>query len=366
MSPEPRQLGQIIEKELTRRGIYRPIEDHSLDLDDGNVTYGYGYPITGIEKFLGYFDKTLNIANFPSISMVTDFSHAIAYCRYTREGGVDAVSLDGKEDRKYTERSRRALQFFKSLYGITGSFQFYVERVKKYDNAKGLGESAAVAAAVSRAVVSNAFGKDALSDITMTSRFARMVSGSGTRSVSGGLSIWLSYPYIEEEKCAGYFIRDPGEEIFVGAFPKPSAIATEGAHKLAEASDFYGRWTSSKFQNIILEIDDGFEIEHLMRRAQEDMYTLNSVILSQGHFIQTPESLRIVNALTEFQRKNEGLFYTADTGPTIVLMSRDRKLMEEFVNTVDDKFIWSSRKIGTPEQNNRIRDRASRFFEGRK
>lgn len=363
MAPEPRDLGKIIESELLKLGIFKPSTEHQPTLHDGNITSGYGYPITGLEKFLGYFDETINIANFPSISIVTDFSIARAECRYIKQSGKDSVLLDGKASEKYQQKAVRALQFFKSLYGISGSFQFYVERKKKYKNAKGLGESASVAAAVSRALISNVFGPEGLNDVTLTSRFARMVSGSGTRSVSGGLSLWLSYPYIEESHSAGYFIKDPGEEMHVGAFPMPSEIVTDSAHRLAESSDFYGRWVSSKYQHLLEEIEDGFDIEHLMKRAQEDMYTLNSIILSRGHFIQTPASLTLINSLNEFRKKHEGLYYTADTGPTIVLMSRDRKLIEEFVGTRKEEFIWSSRKITDPGENRDFKSRASEFLQ---
>ncbi len=362
MVPEPREIGRILESELVAKGIFRPSESHVADLEEGRITHGYGYPITGLEKFLGYFDETINIANFPSISIVTDFSVAHAYCRYIREPGMDGVMLDGKESKKYSDKAKKALQFFKSKEGISGSFRFYVERKKRYRDAKGLGESASVAAAVSRALMENAFGKGASGDITLTSRFARLVSGSGTRSVSGGLSLWLSYPYMEEEKSAGYFIRDPGEEIHVGAFPKPSHILTDSAHRLAESSDFYGRWVSSKYQHLIEEFDNDFDMGHLMNRAQEEMYTLNSVILSRGHFIQTPESLSIINALNDFREKNPDLYYTADTGPTIVLLSRDKKLIEEFVSGREEEFLWSSNRIGPAKPDKDAEKRALDFL----
>ncbi len=362
MVPEPRELGRILESELVSKGIFRASESHDADLEEGRITHGYGYPITGLEKFLGYFDETINIANFPSISIVTDFSVSHAYCKYTKEPGMDGVMLDGKESKKYSDKARKALQFFKSKEGISGSFRFYVERKKRYKDAKGLGESASVAAAVARALMENAFGKGASSDVTLTSRFARLVSGSGTRSVSGGLSLWLSYPYMEEEHSAGYFIKDPGEEIHVGAFPKPSHIVTDSAHRMAESSDFYGRWVSSKYQHLIEEFENDFEMDHLMQRAQEEMYTLNSIILSRGHFIQTPESLAIIGALNEFSEKNPGLYYTADTGPTIVLMSRDRKLIEEFVEGRDEEFLWSSNKIKPPKPDRDVEKRAISFL----
>ncbi len=362
MVPEPRELGQIIESELVKRGLFKPSQPHGPDLEEGRTTFGYGYPITGLEKFLGYFDETINIANFPSISIVTDFSVAHAYCRYTASPGMDAVSLDGKESKKYTEKARKALQFFKSLYGISGSFRFYVERKKRYTDAKGLGESASVAAAVSRALMENAFGKGGSGDITLTSRFARMVSGSGTRSVSGGLSLWLSYPYMEESLSAGYFIKEPGSEIHVGAFPKPSHIVTDSAHRIAESSEFYGRWVSSKYQHILEEFENEFDWEFLLGRSQQEMYTLNSIILSKGHFIQTPESLALINSLNEFREKNPGLYYTADTGPTIVLLSQDRRLIEEFAAGRKEEFLWSSSKIDPPKKDRNVEKRASDFL----
>ena len=362
MVPDPRELGNIIERGLIEQGIFKPIQEHQPDLDDGRATTGFGYPITGLEKFLGYFDQSINIANFPSISIVTDFSVSHAVCRYTRHGGEDGVWLDGKQDPKYTEKASRALQFFKSIYEISGSFKFYIERKKKYKNAKGLGESAAVAASVARALMVNVFGKGALEDVTLTSRFARMVSGSGTRSVSGGLSIWLSYPYIEESHSAGYFIRDT-DDFHIGSFPKPSMIVTDSAHNIAKSSDFYGRWVSSKYQNILAELDGGFDTEHLMLRAQEEMYTLNSIILSKGHFIQTPESLQIINDLVNFRRKNEGLYFTADTGPSIVLLSRDRKLIEEFASTREDEFIWSNSRVKEAKPDKSFLERSEKFLK---
>lgn len=363
MVPEPKELGRILESGLDKMGLLRPGVKHEPELEDGRITHGYGYPITGLEKFLGYFDETLNIANFPSISIVTDFSVAHAYCRYTKKSGADSVSLDGRESKKYSQKANKALQFFKSEHGISGSFRFYVERKKRYHEAKGLGESASVAAAVSRALMENAFGKGASEDVTSTSRFARLVSGSGTRSVSGGLSIWLSYPYVEEELSAGYFIKDPGNEIHVGAFPQPSGIVTDSAHRMAEASDFYGRWVSSKYQHILEEFENNFEMEHLLERAQQEMYTLNSIILSRGHFIQTPESLTLIRAINEFREEKPELHYTADTGPTIVLLSRDRKLIEEFISNRDEEFLWSSNRIRHPVTDSDVEKRALEYLK---
>ena len=359
---ESKEVGQLIERRLRDKGIFHPIVEHRSELEEGRITSGYGYPIIGLEKFLGYFDKSVNIANFPSISMLTDFSHATAFCKYVKEGGQDSVILDGKVERGYSEKAVRALEFFKDLGEITGSFKFYIERKKRYSEAKGLGESAAVAAATARALVSNVFGEEGLKDISLTSRFARLVSGSGTRSVSGAISLWLSYPYIMENHSFGMRVAEPGNKIHFGAFPLQSKWVTDNAHRVAESSEFYGRWISAKFQEIISELDNDFDLEYLMKRAQQEMFTLNSIIMSRGFFIQTTQSLPIINDLKIFQEKNAGIYFTADTGPSIVVMSQDRKLIQQFVEGRQEEFIWGSIPERDPPEDESVKKRALEYF----
>ncbi|MEM0156754.1 MAG: mevalonate pyrophosphate decarboxylase [Thermoplasmataceae archaeon] len=358
---DPKELGDLIHRELVRLGIWREPAEGTAELEPERIGVGYGYPIIGLEKFLGYFDRSLNIANFPSISMLTDFSYAVSYCKYIKKPASDFISLDGVTDKRYQDRARKALSFFKSLYGITGSFLFYIRRTRKYDNAKGLGESAAVAAAVARSITSCALTAQSSSNEELVSRLARLVSGSGTRSVTGGISMWLSYPYINERSCHGIRLPVDQGKIHFGAFPMASGWLTEDAHRLAESSPFYGRWMAEKFDKILEEIQNGFSIENLLKRAQDEMYTLNSVILSTGNFIQIPESLSIIGDLREFTAKNSALYYTADTGPSIVLMSQDRSAIEEFIEGRKEKFLWGKSPERPPDLN-RFASEADTFF----
>ncbi len=358
---DPKELGDLIHRELIRLGIWREAAEGTANLESEKTGVGYGYPIIGLEKFLGYFDRSLNIANFPSISLLTDFSYAVSYCKYIEKPASDLVSLDGSTDGKYQDRARKALSFFKSLYGITGSFLFYIKRIRKYDNAKGLGESAAVAAAVARSITSCALEEKAARNDELVSRLARLVSGSGTRSVTGGVSMWLSYPYINEKECHGIRLPVDQKKIHFGAFPMPSGWLTDDAHRLAESSPFYGRWEAEKFDRILEEIQNGFSIENLLTRAQDEMFKLNSVILSTGNFIQIPESLSIINDLKEFTRKNSALHYTADTGPSIVLLSQDRSVIEEFIEGRKEKFIWGKSPAKLPDDD-RFGKEAQEFF----
>lgn len=326
-----RERGIKLQERLFSMGLMDEIITDFIAEPVDTISYGAGYPITGLEKFLGYFDDVLNIANFPSISVTTDFSLAMAACRYDEQPGKDKVIFDGKNEGTFLRKASKALEIFKALYGITGSYTFYIKRYRRYKEAKGLGESAAVASAVSRSLVASTFGKGALQNTSLVSRLARLVSGSGTRSVAGGLSMWLSYPYMREEYCYGFPIRQDLSSLWFSAIPIKSVWVTDSAHKLARSSIFYDEWASDKFNHIFSELENGFNLQEILRRSTEDMYMLNSIILSSGNFIHTPSSLSIISMLKEFTAKNEGLHYTSDTGPTLVLMSKSSSLIRQFL-----------------------------------
>ena len=357
-------MGETLIHSLERDGIFPEIRSYDPSLEPGKITYGLGYPITGIEKFLGYSDRVINIANFPSVSITTDFSRAHAFCQSLEEGGKDSVVLDGHSDDRYTRRSEKALNYFKSLYGITGSFRFFIERERRYGEAKGLGESAAIASAVARALVTNVFGDTAVSDDPFVSRSARLVSGSGTRSVAGGLSMWMSYPSIREKLSVGFRIGKDINKIYIAAAPTASLLRTDDAHSLALDSPFYDRWGQGKFASCENIARGNASPEEIMRLAEKDFYRINAVLMSSGSIIQNHSSLSLIEKLYEYRKRNSGIYFTSDTGPSLVFMSSDRSMLKEFSEYSGTELVEGS--IITEWDRTPCADRfsrASQYFE---
>lgn len=337
---ELRERGEEIYRKLVEKGLFSKIQEHEATPEEGRISYGEGYPITAIEKFLGYFDTQTNIANFPSISFNTDFSVAKTACMFIRRPGEDSVMLDGEEDRKYEDRAGKAVNYFKGIFGIKGSFRFYIRREKRYSEAKGLGESAAIASSTSRAIISNVFGVEAAGDAPFVSRLARLVSGSGTRSSMDGFSLWLSYPWIRDELCHGVRLPVDARNFNIMTFPAVHEIKTESAHNIALSSPYYARWMINKYSRIEDIMDTNYDPETLMVHAEEDMYLMHSVLMARGTIVHTPGSLDLINSLKKFREKNPGIYYTSDTGPSLVVMSKDRKAMEEFADLAGKKPLW--------------------------
>jgi len=360
---EFRKKGERIYSKLKEKGLIQQLPLIETQPEEGRITFGSGHPVKAIEKFIGYYKPEMKIAFSPSLSFCTDFSITRSYCMYTREEGKDLVHLDGFYSEERTATARKALDIFRRITGIKGSFIFYIEREKKYIKAKGMSESSSVAAAVARSLVSNVYGPKTRDIELLASRFAKFVSGSGTRSSVSGLSIWTSFPGIEEKDCYAHPLSFDPSAINIAIFPKYANFSTNQMHEASVNSPQYPAWLENKYTSIETLIDNDFPIDDLMVRAEEEMLNLNSILMSVGKVLQTDESLALIERILEFRKKNPGLFFTADTGPSIMVMSRDRKLVEEFLETEHDYYLRGS-IVGRNIQRNSdpYKERARGFF----
>jgi mevalonate pyrophosphate decarboxylase len=79
--------------------------------------------------------------------------------------------------------------------------------------------------------------------------------------------------------------------------------------------------------------DTGFYLESLIERSQKDMYSMHSLLMYSGNMVLSSGSISLIEKLKKFRLKNEGnIFYTADTGPSISVISDDEKLLSEFMD----------------------------------
>ena len=357
-----REEGKKLASILYDMGLYREIVYEEPDLEDLKETTATSYPIKAFEKFLGFYDNKEKIAFNPSISFNTDFSYCISSCRYTSEEGKDFVSLDNEINATYASKAEKALEYFRKRFGIKGSFQFNIKRFRRYDTAKGMSESSAVAAAVALSLINNVF-PGMKEKPAVASRFARLVSDSGTRACINGLSMWLSYPGINTDQSFAFKLRDNPMNFHYGIFPKKRGIPTDRAHETAVKSIFYESWIKDKYNAIKKGIENNFNESFLLERGQEDSLNLHSVLLSGELLIQTPESIELIGKILDFQKKNDELYLNADTGPSIMIASREKSIINEFREEVSDYFLEGSFGFhGHESREAKFKKESSEFF----
>ncbi len=344
-----KELSAKVHGTISEMNGYRLPVKHDLFLEDSRTGFGACYPIKAVEKFLGYYDPEFNIAYNPSISFSTDFSISTAFCRYLSKPGKDSISFNGAMDPKYSARSEKALRNFRKLFPVPGHFQFAVRLKRRYAEAKGFSESSAVAGAVAKALVSCVFEANAAKDLEFVSTVARLVSGSGTRAVFNGFSIWESFAGMHpEESCAHPLRVDPSKLNFL-AFPQRGSIATSSAHGIAVKSPFYYSWIKEKLATESKYLQHDPTLEVLLARGVEDSYRLHSILLSQGDNVWSEGTVSIIRKVKEFNARNGGLYSLMDTGPSVVVASMDRNVLGEFRQFAEMRSIQGSIPNAPPD-----------------
>ncbi len=317
-------------------GTYEPLQE------DGKTGFGEAYPMKATEKFLGYYNAASHIAFNPSVSFTTDFSRVSSFCRYLKGEGRDRVFLNGVESGRYYRRASPALDIFRKTYGVDGHFQFRITIKRRYREAKGFSESAAIAGAVAKSLVSCMFESRATNDLEFASTLARLVSGSGTRAVFNGVSVWDSYAGIDERaSCAHPLDIDHSRLRFV-AIPARSSFRTDNAHSAVLSSQFYVDWVREKLEAVGTYLGGSPSIEDLLERGERDSFNLHSVLVSTGNVLFGTSTLKALENLKKFSDSNPGVHPLMDTGPSIVLCSTDESLLSEFVEFSGMKVIHGS------------------------
>ncbi len=78
---------------------------------------------------------------------------------------------------------------------------------------------------------------------------------------------------------------------------------------------------------------------------------LHSVLFSQGMVLQTKDSIDLIKNIIEFSKEHENFYFSADTGPSIMVLSEDVGLINDFRDRNDDNFITGTNDFTEHEKN---------------
>ena len=284
------------------------------------------FAIMGLEKYLGNADKARRIAYFPQIKMTQDSAKTIAYVRFSKDLKKDICIVKGKiTSTKDMKGMDKFIEKLRDWTGLKTHFLLISDTIEKVKaEGKGLGTSASAAGAIATTFSQAIFPK-LLENRRFLSVFARHFSGSGTSSVAGGLSTWLSHKGARDEDS--YAVRfDEGDvNIRVVTIPIPSKIKTEEAHEVAEASEWYRDWALKKPEKCIklMEAVKKNDLKEIGRIAELDSINLFHLFVSGGQmFNWEPETLEIFRKICLMRKEKDiKAFACMDTGPSIAIIT---------------------------------------------
>ncbi len=305
------------------------------------------YPIQGILKYHGICDWEWRTTFMPSVSLNNDAAYTITSVEFDLGLESDSVEINGAQAQgRETDRVTQLLDKIRFYAGAKTHARVVSKNITKTKKTgKGLGTSASASAALATAAISAVWGEDYASNPTLTSTFGRLLAGSGSRSAAGGVALWLSYAGIPHEDSFSVRLDNPPgkprfDDMRLVTIPIDSRIKlkTEVAHHHAPLSPFFKEWAKMRKNQMqdffkVLENDDW---EGMAKMAEADTLLLHSVTM--GHFVEVawePETLALMRMCGTLRDSGTPVYYSIDTGPTVVLMT-DRKGVKNVISGIEE------------------------------
>lgn len=291
------------------------------------------YPMQGVLKYHGLADWDWRIGFLPSISVNNDAAYTLTMVEFDPALTADVVAIGGRVVAgRELERVQQSLDVLRRLAGVASRARVVSKNVTRASTiGKGLGSSAAASAALAAAAIAALFGPQALDNARFVSGMSRLLAGSGCRSATGGLSLWLSYPGIAHEDSFAVRLDTGGQldDVRLITTPIDSRIGlkTEDAHHDAPLSSFFKSWMLSRRDEVIACIDaaQSGDWRTIGQWAELDSIRLHGVTMSGRRenklFAWEPENIALFRMCNDLRAAGVPVYCSTDTGPTAVFLT---------------------------------------------
>lgn len=291
------------------------------------------YPIQGILKYHGMADWDLRTAYMPSISVNNDAAYTLTWVRFDPRLTQDEAIINGQAaSGRPLERIVRSLDAVRRLACIASGARVVSRNVVRASRTgKGLGTSASASAALAMAAMAAALGEGIATNRRLLSCLARLLAGSGCRSATGGLSLWLSHQGIAHEESFAVRLDAHGEldDLRLITVPLDSRIGlvTESAHRDAPRSPFFKSWLLGRGPEVLecLHAVACRDWRTIAQLAELDSIRLHGVTMSGSRenklFAWEPENIPLFRLCNALRDQGAPVYFSTDTGPTTVLLT---------------------------------------------
>jgi len=334
---------------LRERRLLPPEQDTQLGTPNPRgAAAARAYPIQGILKYHGMSDWDWRIAYLPSISLNNDAAYTLTRVAFDPALDADQITINGQTavDRE-RRRVVRTLDQVRRLGQVQTCARVDSRNITRAAiTGKGLGTSASASAALALAALSAAFGPDVARNQPLVSRVARLLAGSGCRSVVGGVGLWLSYPGIPQDKSYALRLdqRDELADLALVTVPIPSRLSlkTEQAHIEAPQSPLFRDWMRGRQAQIIecLDAVQSGDWRTIAQFAELDSIHLHAITMTASRenklFAWEPENITLFRVCNDLRSEGIPVYFSTDTGPTTVLMTchQNRQTVAERVRSL--------------------------------
>lgn len=284
-------------------------------------------------KYWGKKDATLRIPLMSSLSMTLD----AFYTDTSIEKGTDTNEFYLNDKKQSLANSQRVFNYIEKLqqrFNLDKE-NLVIKSTNHVPTAAGLASSSSAFAALAAAFCAY-YHIDA--DKTLLSRLARIGSGSASRSVFGGFSIWqkgdsdeTSYAYALDEH--------PKIDLHLLAIElntKQKKISSTHGMKDAQSSPFFKPWLArnelelNKMINAIKD-EDFTVLGELAELNANEMHAINLTAQPEFTYFE-PDTIQAIKLIENLRHKGIECYYTIDAGPNIKVLCQLRNIKEIIEN----------------------------------
>lgn len=316
-------------------------------------TVGHGSaPVNiALSKYWGKRDTVLNLPTNSSVSIsLPGLGTSTEISLLAESNNFDQVSLNGKSLETSHPFAKRVSDFL-NHFRATPETTFNVVTINSVPTAAGLASSASGYAALVLAL-------DDLFAWQLTpknlSLLARLGSGSASRSVFNGFSIWHQGYQQDGLDSFAEQIETQWPEFCVGLLEidvkqKPVS-STQGMQNTVETCELYQAWpkqANADVQTVLQAIKDR-DFSLLGKTAEHNALTMHATMIATWPPIVywQPESVKAMHTVWQLREQGVDVYFTMDAGPNLKLLFletqkpaikqafRDIKILEPFKDQI--------------------------------
>jgi diphosphomevalonate decarboxylase len=301
----------------------------------------------------------------PSISMTLNQSCTVTsvHAGLTKQKGGMITSVNDDAQHPFLPRLEKLRKYVAEEIPVLGNYSFRVETTNSFPHSTGIASSASGISAFTLCLLSIAetlTGEEIPETefMQMASYISRMGSGSASRSVFGGYTLWGRTPGVPGS--SDLFAMPVNERVYPSlrtlrdailvVSSTPKSLPSSHGHSLMDNHPFARARIRQAHTNItgLLKALTLGDLDHLAEIAEAEALTLHALIMSSpgGMILMEPHTVQIIKQIRSARQRGLPVFFSLDAGPNIHLIYPDSAvrevenfIREELIPYCEDGFL---------------------------
>lgn len=309
----------------------------------------------------------------PSLSMTLNSSVTDTSLTYSKKEDNNLLSLEfyfeGHGSQKFEERATNYLNSILSKHQFLGKFHLKIESRNTFPHSSGIASSASAFSALALCIMSL---KEVLIGeikrevfLREASELARLGSGSASRSIYGGYTIWgeingiTAYSDLFANPVKSFIhpiFQSYSDAILVVSAKKKKVGSSEG-HALMNDNPFAKvRYQQAKSHTVeMIQVLQNGDTDRFIEIVEKEAMTLHGLMMlsEPGFILMKQETIEIIDKIREFRRDQHiPITFTLDAGPNVHVLYPE-EFRKEVVHFIEKELLvfcegnqWIDDKIG--------------------